>query len=114
MLNRYRVVKPYRGFESLRLRQNNIKWLISLKFKLTPIRCAQSKVQIGRRAFNGAKGRPASVRNVAVTLDGVTHKEIYYVQGSCDFGEKKTQVGGSPAESIAKLLLSELVRGGRN
>ena len=30
LLNRYRVVKPYRGFESLRLRQSSINQLISL------------------------------------------------------------------------------------
>jgi hypothetical protein len=63
--------------------------------------------------------RPTSVRNVAVTLDGVTHKGTYYVQGStvyvqCDSGTKATQVGGSPPESIAKLLLSEMVRAGRS
>jgi hypothetical protein len=63
-----------------------------------------------------ARSRPTSVRNVTVTLDGVTHKGTYYVQGSvvhvlCDAGKKSTQVGGSPAGMIAKLLLLELVRG---
>jgi hypothetical protein len=55
------------------------------------------------------------VRSVAVAVDGVMHKSSYYVQGSCVYvqyegGTKATQVGGSPAEWLAKLLLSELVR----
>jgi hypothetical protein len=59
--------------------------------------------------------RPTSVHEVTVTLDGVTHKGTYYVQDSlvhvqCDAGTKKTQLGGTPAETIAKLLMSELVR----
>ncbi len=58
---------------------------------------------------------PTAVRSVTVTIDGVTHKGTYYVQGSVvhvqyHAGAKATQVGGSPAGSIAKLLLSELVR----
>jgi hypothetical protein len=42
LLNRYRVVKPYRGFESLRLRQhiNNINMLA-----LIELAGAQSNVQ---------------------------------------------------------------------
>ena len=61
---------------------------------------------------------PAPVRNVTVKLDGVTYKGTFYVRGSlvlvqCDAGTKATQVGGSPARSIAKQLLSELVRGQR-
>jgi hypothetical protein len=59
---------------------------------------------------------PAPLRNVMITLDGVTHKGIYYVQGSlvhvqCDAGTKATQLGRLPATSVAKLLPSELVRG---
>jgi hypothetical protein len=33
LLNRYRVVKPYRGFESLRLRQNTVSACLSLHQK---------------------------------------------------------------------------------
>ena len=59
--------------------------------------------------------RPAPVHNVTITLDGVTHSGTYYVQDSvvyvqCDAGKKTTKVGGLPARSLAKLLLSELVR----
>jgi hypothetical protein len=60
--------------------------------------------------------RRHSIRNVAVTLDGVTHIGTYYVQGplvhvQCDAGTKATQRGGSSAAKIAKLLLLEMVRG---
>jgi len=55
------------------------------------------------------------VQNITVTIDGVTHKGTYYVRGSlvhvqCYAGTKTTQVGGSTARTIAKLLLLELVR----
>jgi hypothetical protein len=60
-------------------------------------------------------GRPAPVHNITVTLDGVTYRGTYYVQDStvyvrCDAGKKATQVGGSSAASIARLLMLELVR----
>ena len=56
-----------------------------------------------------------SVRTVTVTIHGVTHEGMYYLQGSTvhvqsSFGKKATQVGGSPPEAVAKMLLSELVR----
>jgi hypothetical protein len=59
--------------------------------------------------------RPSSVKPVTVTIDRVTHYGTYYVQDSLVYvqygtARKETQVGGSPAESIAQLLLSELVR----
>jgi len=58
---------------------------------------------------------PTAVKSVTVIVNGVTHLGTYYVQGSMvhvqsAFGNKKTHVGGSPPEAIAKLLLSELVR----
>ena len=49
--------------------------------------------------------RSSPVRNIEVTIDGVTHQGTYYTRG-----RKQTQIAGVPAESIAKLLLSELVR----
>jgi hypothetical protein len=63
----------------------------------------------------GRPGRPFLVKSVTVTIDGVTHHGTYYVQGSvvhvrCSLGEKITEVGTSPPEVIARLLLSELVR----
>jgi hypothetical protein len=59
---------------------------------------------------------PTSVRNVTVTLDGVTHSGAYYVQGSlvhvrCDAGTKADTAWQIARMSVAKLLLSELVRG---
>jgi hypothetical protein len=58
---------------------------------------------------------PVAVKDVAVTIDGVTHHGTYYVQGSMvhvqsDKGAIATQVGGSPSLTLAKLLLSEMVR----
>jgi hypothetical protein len=72
-------------------------------------------VEIGLKARVNGMARPASVHNVTVTIDGVTHQGTYYVQGplvyvQCDAGTKATQVGRSPPSAIAKLLLSELVR----
>jgi hypothetical protein len=58
---------------------------------------------------------PFPVKTTAVTIQGVTYEGTYYVQGSTvnvqsSFGKKATQLGGSPPEWIAKMLLSELVR----
>jgi hypothetical protein len=60
-------------------------------------------------------GGPSAVKTVTVTIDGVTHHGAYFVQSSMvnvrsTLGSKTTQVGGSPPKTIAKLLLSELVR----
>jgi hypothetical protein len=62
-----------------------------------------------------AKSKPGPVKIISVIIDGVTHSGTYYVQGSTvhvrsSKGAKATQVGGSPPEAIAKMLLSELVR----
>jgi hypothetical protein len=61
-------------------------------------------------------GRPAQVKSVTVTFDGVTHHGTYFVLGSMvhvgsSLGAKSTQLGKSslPVE-LAMLLLSELVR----
>jgi hypothetical protein len=58
---------------------------------------------------------PIPVKIATVTIQGVTYEGMYYVQGSTvtvqsSFGKKATQLGGSPPEWIAKMLLSELVR----
>ena len=64
--------------------------------------------------------RSSPVRKIKVTVDGAVHKGSYYTHGSMVYahsdagGKKSTQIGGSPAESIAELLLSELVRSGPN
>lgn len=61
--------------------------------------------------------RPTPVKTVKVTIDGVAHHGTYYVQSlmvyvQSEKGRKAaTQLGGSRPETIAKLLLSELVRG---
>ena len=63
-----------------------------------------------------AGNRPILVERVTVTIDGVTHAGAYYVKGPflfvrSPFGAKAIQVGGSPPEAVAKLLLlAELVR----
>jgi hypothetical protein len=58
---------------------------------------------------------PIPVKIATVTIDGVAYEGIYYVQGSMlrvesPFGAKAIQVGKSPPEAIAKMVLSELVR----
>ena len=58
---------------------------------------------------------PTLARSVTVTIDGVAYHGTYLVQRSMIYvrsplGAMATQVGGSPPEAIAKLLLSELVR----
>ena len=59
--------------------------------------------------------KPTSVKDITVTIDGVTHRGTYYVQSSMvhvqsEKGTKATQVGGSPPEMLASMLLSELMR----
>jgi hypothetical protein len=58
---------------------------------------------------------PFPVKTATVTIQGVTYEGTYYVLGSTvtvqsSFGKKATQLGGSPPEWMAKMLLSELVR----
>ena len=60
-------------------------------------------------------GQPIVLKNVSVTIKGVTHSGTYNVQdkmvdvqSAC--GNKTTQVGGLSPEGIARFLLSELVR----
>jgi hypothetical protein len=58
---------------------------------------------------------PTAVKSITITINGVAHLGTYYVLGSMvhvqsAFGNKTTQVGGSPPAKIAKMLLSELVR----
>jgi hypothetical protein len=60
-------------------------------------------------------GRPAVVRTITITIDGVAHHGTYFVQNCAVYvqsvlGSKATHVGGSPPESVAKLLLSEIIR----
>jgi hypothetical protein len=62
-----------------------------------------------------ASNKPILVECVTVTTDGVTHEGAYYVSGSVlhvrsPLGAKAIEVGGSPPEAVAKLLLAELVR----
>jgi hypothetical protein len=58
--------------------------------------------------------RSSPVRNLTVTIDGVTYEGTYcthdtmvYVQHGT--GRAQTPIGESPEESIAQMLLSELV-----
>jgi hypothetical protein len=62
---------------------------------------------------------PTAVKSVIVEIDDFIYEGTYYVQKSIvyvqsEFGSKSTQLGSSPPHTIAKLLLSELVREGRN
>jgi hypothetical protein len=50
LLNRYRVVKPYRGFESLRLRQPLIAWARRAAMKRNRSRCRTMAAKQRRRA----------------------------------------------------------------
>ena len=59
--------------------------------------------------------KPTFVKDVTITVEGARHDGTYYVQGKTVYvqsplGNKATQVGGSPPEMIAKMLLTELVR----
>jgi hypothetical protein len=59
--------------------------------------------------------RSSPVQNLTVTIDGVTYGGTYYTHGAMVYvqygtGREQTQTGGSPAEPIAQMLLSELVR----
>jgi hypothetical protein len=54
---------------------------------------------------------------ISVTIGDEIHHGTYFVQGSMvhvqwSFGAKAIQVGNSPPEMIARMLLSELVRAG--
>ena len=54
-------------------------------------------------------------RKVQVESDGVTYKGTYVVEKgiirvSSGFGFKKTQLGSMPADTLAKMLLLEIVR----
>jgi hypothetical protein len=59
---------------------------------------------------------PTALNDVSVSLEGVTHHGTYYVQRGilyvqCHRGEKKTQVGSTGPMPMAKLLLSQIMRG---
>jgi hypothetical protein len=59
--------------------------------------------------------RSSPVRNLTVTIDGVAYEGTYYTHDTMVYvqlgtGRAETQIGGSPAEAIAGMLLSELVR----
>jgi hypothetical protein len=58
---------------------------------------------------------PTPVRHVTVTIDDIIYEGTYFVRDSMvyvqsAFGTKATQAGGSRPTTLAKLLLSELVR----
>ena len=58
---------------------------------------------------------PTPVQEINVLIEGVAYQGTYFVQGNTvhvrsSFGAKSTQVGGSPAAVVARMLLSEMVR----
>ena len=66
-----------------------------------------------------SRGCLSPVKSVTVTVDGVTYHGTYFVQDSIvhlrsPLGIKLSLVGRSPPETIAKLLLTELVRDNTN
>jgi hypothetical protein len=52
---------------------------------------------------------------ISIVVDGVTHHGHYQAEKRMirvwyKLGDKATQLGGSPAESLARMILSEMVR----
>jgi hypothetical protein len=76
------------------------------------------RLRLSKRERNEMRRVPTLARSVTVTIDGVAYHGTYLVQRSMIYvrsplGAVATQVGGSPPEAVAKLLLSELVRAPR-
>ena len=72
-------------------------------------------VEIGLKAIDMIGSGLSPVKQVTITIDGVIYEGTYFVQNHMvhvvsSFGAKATQLGGSTSETLAKLLLSELVR----
>lgn len=58
-----------------------------------------------------------TIHTIKVDVDGIVHTGEYWVEGkvlhvASERGMKRTQVGGSPPEVLAKMVLSEIVRSG--
>ena len=58
--------------------------------------------------------RSSPVRDLTVTIDGVAYEGTYYTHGAMVYvqygtGREETQIGVSPTEPMAQMLLSELV-----
>jgi hypothetical protein len=79
-----------------------------------------------RRRPNGAawggemskKRNPAVKREVSIEYKGKTYNATYTVEKgiitvSTLYGKKATQVGGSPPESLARIMIRELVDEGK-
>jgi hypothetical protein len=67
---------------------------------------------------NDMRNNGRIAKSVTVTIDGVAYQGTYSVQRSMVYvrsslGTKATEVGESPPETIAKLLLSELAKAGQ-
>lgn len=66
-----------------------------------------------------AKKPPPHIYDVETEVDGQRHTGTYSIQSGVitvnlsGHGSKSTQIGASPAEHLAKLLLGELVIAGR-
>ena len=61
------------------------------------------------------KRQESQPQTISVEIDGKTYTGRYSVSGkvvsvSGAFGSKSTQVGNSPADVVARMLLRELVR----
>ena len=67
---------------------------------------------------NDMRNNGRIAKSVTVTIDGVAYQGTYSVQRSMVYvrsplGTKATEVGESPPETIAKLLLSDLAKAGQ-
>src|SRR5947209_8875787 len=64
LLNRYRVVKPYRGFESLRLRHLSVLWPCccptTKRFQFSCLACKDSAVRVAGGGRSGGGMAPTA------------------------------------------------------
>ena len=60
------------------------------------------------------KSKNPTSRSIAVEFDGKSYSATYSVDSKvvsveCPYGSRSTQIGGSTAESVARLLVREIV-----
>lgn len=64
------------------------------------------------------KRRPPQRFDLRVEFEGQTYTASYFVQSKVvtvesAYGNNSTQVGGSPAQSMARILFGEILRGAK-
>jgi hypothetical protein len=65
-----------------------------------------------------AKDKPHDWNSIEIQIDGRAVKGSYYVERgmvtvTTAYGQETTQLGGSPADSIARQVLRDLVKKGK-